>query len=149
MSNAPEAMTHARAYSRGETEKIMGMDIGFHRLAKDPTKRWIDKAPADDAPEHFTHRFEGRGAYTNLIFDVPHEYIKTCGCGERCGYGCSGDAVYRPTDFAAFREKLRTEGMYEPAMEEDYDGEKVDGNQIFREMTDWLEQHPDVYVDFG
>jgi hypothetical protein len=127
----------------------VGTDIGFRRLVKDPTKRWIDTAWADDAPEHFTHRFEGRGVFTNLIFDVPHEYVKTCGCGETCAYGCPGDAVYRPTDIDAFREKLKAEGMLEPKIEKYFDGEEYDANQIFREMTDWLEAHPDVYVDFG
>jgi hypothetical protein len=127
----------------------MGMEIGFQRIVGKHPRGWLETKTADDAPEHFTHRFDRRGNFTNLIFDVPHEYVKTCSCGEKCSYGCPGDAIYRPTDFAAFREKLKEEGMWEPKIEEYYDGERYDSNQIFRDMAEWLEQHPDVYVDFG
>lgn len=127
----------------------MGQDIGFHRIIGKHPRGWLETKTAEDVPERFTERFDRRGNYTTLVFDVPHEYVKTCSCGEKCSYGCPGDAIYRPTDFDAFRGKLKEAGMWERREEEYNDGEKYDANQIFRDMTEWLETHPNVYIDFG
>lgn len=118
----------------------MGMSIGFYRITGRHKRGWLITESAEDAPERFGERFPRRMGYTNLVFDVPHEYVKTCSCGEKCFYGCSGDAIYRPTDFTLFREKLKAEGYFEP---------DVGGECIFKEMTDWLEAHPDVYIEFS
>lgn len=113
----------------------MGQAIGFRILTHD---KFITKG-ASGVPDHFTDRFQGRWDWFNAVLDTPHEYVKDCGCGEgKCYYGCSGDAVFRPTNFQALRSKLGP--MVNPPTEE---------NQIFREITDWLEAHPDVYVEFS
>lgn len=112
----------------------MGQNLGFYRLTGD---KFITKH-ADDVPEHFEDRFQGRWDFFNAVLDVG-EIIKTCGCGaDRCRPMCSGDSVIRLTDFAALREKLGV--LLKP---------DEDGDSIFRDMTDWLEAHPDVYVDYS
>jgi hypothetical protein len=116
----------------------MGMDIGWYRLTGDKFKtKW-----AGDVPEEYTMRFTRRGLFVSLIYDVPYEHHRTCSCpeGDKHNYFCDDIGVVRPTDFAAFREKLKAEGMLEPDEE---------GFNIFNEMVDWLEKHPDVYVEFS
>lgn len=122
----------------------MGMNIGFYRIVRKHPRGWLETKSANDAPEYFTYRFPRIMAYCHTILDVPHEYLKTCSCGEKCSYGCGGDAVYRPTDFAAFRAQLKAGGFFGDVFYGE-DGEE----DVFKEITDWLEAHPDVYVEIS
>lgn len=109
----------------------MGQNLGFHRLTGD---KFVTKH-ADDVPDRFEDRFDGRWDFFNATLDVG-EIIKTCSCGDKCFYGCPGDSVIKVTDFDALRAKL------DLTLDED-------GDNIFRDMVDWLESHPDVCIDYG
>ncbi len=83
---------------------------------------------------NFAERFQGRAAWWSALLDNGAEVI-TCGCCQNgYTYGCDTSSVWRPTDFAAFREAQRKAGLTD---------------EIFVQMTDWLEARPDVYVDYG
>lgn len=102
----------------------MGQSIGWYRFSEDKSShKW-----ADDIPEDFDSRFIGRWEYYFAIWGVPYE---------RTSQG--DDGMIRPTDFVVFREKLTAIGLLT-------DSEK---HEIFGLMTDWLEAHPDVYLDYS
>jgi hypothetical protein len=107
----------------------MGYDILFYKL-KGEKVEWDES----DVPESFSRRFADRAAWHFAMLDVAHDSKDTCDCGGKHYYGCSDPAAWRPTDFAAFREKLKAEGLWK---------------KPFRCMTRWLEQHPDVYLSFS
>jgi hypothetical protein len=119
----------------------MGQDIGWYRLkGRNSTGGW-NQEWAEDAPDKFSRRFPQRWDWYISIFGVPNESIITCGCCQNgYTYGCDTSSVVRPTDFKAFREKLSQQGLLEP---------DEDGDCVCRDMTDWLEQHPDVYVEYS
>jgi hypothetical protein len=103
----------------------MGQTIGWYKFTTDKSKHtW-----ADDVPEWADMKFDGRWEWFRAILDVPHERTDM-----------SDDAMFRPTDFAAFRGKLNEQGLLEP---------DEDGDCLIRDITDWLEQHPDVYVEYS
>lgn len=112
----------------------MGQSIGWYRLGE----RWKSggyKTPwADDAPKEFHERFQGRAEWWSAALGCGEQVI-TCGCcQDGYTYGCDTSSVWRPTDFAAFREAQQKAGLTD---------------EIFVQMTDWLEAHPDVYVDYN
>jgi hypothetical protein len=108
----------------------MGYDLLFYKL-KDGKMVWDDE---EGVPEAFSLRFADRSRWHFAMLDVPHDYKETCGCVSKHSYGCADPAAWRPTDFAAFREKLKAEGLW---------------HKPFRCMTRWLERHPEVYVSFS
>lgn len=102
----------------------MGQSIGWYRFSEDKSRReW-----AKDVPDTFDMRFDGRWEWYRAIWDVPHERTEQ-----------GDDAMFRPTDFVAFRQRLTELGL----LADD------EGHEMFREMTDWLEAHPDVYVEYS
>lgn len=107
----------------------MGQSIGWYRLKEHP-KYGHESIWADDVPDMFDMKFDGRWEWYQAIWDVPYERVPVT------DYDCH---YMRPTDFAAFRQRLTELGLL--ADDEEH--------EIFREMTDWLEQHSDVYVEYS
>lgn len=113
----------------------MGQQLGWYRLGE----KWKSggyKTPwANDAPPEFADRFDGRWAWFNAVLDSDHEQIITCGCCQNGStYGCDTPSLWRPKDFTEFRAKQTAANLIKP---------------IFKQMTDWLEAHPDVYVEYS
>lgn len=103
----------------------MSQSIGWYRFKEDGSHEW-----AKDAPDTFDMKFDGRWEWYQAIWDVPHERIPVT--DHDCHY-------MRPTDFTAFRQRLAEIGLLKDDEE----------HEIFREMADWLEAHPDVYVEYS
>jgi hypothetical protein len=102
----------------------MGQTIGWYRFTEDKSRHeW-----AKDVPDYFDMKFDGRWEWFQAIWEVPHERVFS-----------GDDAMFRPTDFVAFRERLSTIGLLVGDEE----------HEVFREMTDYLEAHPDVYVEYS
>ncbi len=106
------------------------MDLGFS----------YEGGKGADVPDHFSNRYAQRMDWLAAMWDVEHESVLTCLCKneEYHNYpmACADPRGRRPTDFDAFRAKYR-------------EIIKPDQVSVFDEMTDWLEQHPGVYVDFS
>ena len=104
----------------------MGMDLGFVSINK-----------SVKVPEDFQWRFARRGEFWSQcwlgfasLYQCNTEWHKD---KRDCDLGCLNLTRPAQEDFPALRKKMR-ELVLEP---------------IFFEIVDWLEAHPDVYLEYS
>jgi hypothetical protein len=105
----------------------MGMDIGF-----------IGLPATEEVPDKFTWRFARLGEFIALWRDLSNSSKAICEWEQpeyKCSYGCLCSIAFRvPIEsFPVLREKMRLAAL----------------DPIFFEIVDWLEEHPDVYVEYS
>lgn len=101
----------------------MGQTIGWYKW--DGKEKHWDRG----VPPWFDAKWDGTWEWFIAIFDAsPQEVDKDTH---------TGDSLFRPGDFAAFRAKLAAITT---------DSERLADYEV---MTAYLEAHPDTYVNFG
>ena len=86
----------------------------------------IVKADGTEHPDWDGIRCAGDREIPAIVFDIPHD--------QSCMFGDPDYETYRPTDFAAFRERLSV----------------FDYNQTrWQQMADILENEPDYWLRFS
>lgn len=102
----------------------MGMSLDFYGKPK--------------APDIYSDRYDGRWEWYQLLGDGEVLRLQTCAGGEKHHPYCDEPSPIRPKNFAEFRKRLDRE--FWP---------KFPQQDIFQEITDWLEANHDVYVGYS
>ena len=116
----------------------MGQTIGWRKFTHEK-EQYGQKV--EDLPDWFDGKWAGRFEWYIAMFDGETESRDEC--------PVMGNGYYRPRDFAKFRESLASIkdsdviNQHWPALD------MSEVRASWKECTDFLEAHPDVFVDYS